>query len=66
MYVGLSMLVCLILVVLADFIHNIKKTGEELGKVSEHIVMSTNGWLVYAVSDRLLSYHDQCSWMGLL
>ena len=33
----LSMLVCLILVMLADFIH--KKTGEELGKVSEHIVM---------------------------
>ena len=36
MYVGLSVLLCLILVVLADFIHNIKKTGEELGKVSEH------------------------------
>ena len=33
----LSLLVCLILVMLADFIHNIKKTGEELGKVSEHI-----------------------------
>ena len=33
------MLVCLILVMLADFIHNIKKTGEELGNVSEHIVM---------------------------
>ena len=66
MYVGLSVLVCLILVMLADFIHNIKKTGEELGKVSEHIVMSTNGWLVYAVSDGLLSYHDPGSRMGLL
>ena len=35
MYVGLSLLVCLILVML-DYIHNIRKTGEELGKASEH------------------------------
>ena len=62
MYVGLSMLVWLILVML-DYIHNNRKTGEELGKVSEHLVMSTNGWLVYAVSDRLLSYHDPGSRM---
>ena len=61
------MLVCLILFMLADFIHNIKKTGEELDKVRENIVMSTNnGWLVYTVSERLLSYHDPGSWMGLL
>ena len=42
MCVGLSLLVCLILVVL-DYIHNIRKAGEELDKVSENIVKSTNG-----------------------
>ena len=35
MYVGLSLLVCLILVML-DYIRKFRKTGEELGKASEH------------------------------